>query len=215
MSAPSCLYPCRQTEQDTGQIVRTGDELERTQRRVGTVGRIGAVGRVAPPGVGLAVDDREAVGRDVEPPKLIDVRDIRPLGDGEVLAGRVGLSTAVRIAAAICARERGRLTSVQVSSAYSLVRRLETRRGVDALGGGVCQARIRMRSSLRVIGGGDYAYRKEAPLGADLELPEAPGLGEVRLLVVRLVGERPEALSEVICLSRRRHTVPRYERSLT
>ena len=99
--------PYRQTEQNTKQIVRTGDELERTQRRVGTVGRIGAVGRVAPPGVGLAVDDREAVGRDVEPPKLIDVRDIRPLGDGEVLAGRVGLSTAVRIAAAICARERG------------------------------------------------------------------------------------------------------------
>ena len=72
-----------------------------------------------------------------------------------------------------------------------------------------------MRSSLRVIGGGDCAYRKEAPLGANLELPEAPGLGEVRLLVVRLVGERPEALSEVICLSRRRHAVPRYERSLT
>ena len=95
--------------QNTLLVVRTGDELERTQGRVGAVGRIGAVGRVAPPGVGLAVDDREAVGRDVEPPELVDVRDVGPRGDGEVLAGRVGLCTIVKMAAAVvvCVREGG------------------------------------------------------------------------------------------------------------
>ena len=102
-----CAASNQNRTQNTLLVVRTGDELERTQGRVGAVGRIGAVGCVAPPGVGLPVNDREAVRGDVEPPKLVDVRDVRPLGDGEVLAGRVGLCTIVKMVAAVCAREGG------------------------------------------------------------------------------------------------------------